>query len=194
MELSVITKAKINLKEGTIELEGSEAFVTTQLQTFTKEMKGLRFKPEIGAKEHKETETDIGEERRRRKKGIKTPRIVAALPLDLKEKGEKPSLTDFYKRKAPTSDMEKVTVFAYYLKKYLSIDKIEAGHVVSCCREVHCRIPADIGQAFYNVQQHHAWLKVEENGKFATIAIPGENLVENDLPRKKDVTRSKTTT
>jgi hypothetical protein len=192
--LSAVTKAKINLKEGTIELEGSEAFVTTQIQTFTKEMKGLRFRPETVDDEHEKDETDMGAGRRRRKKGIKTPRIVAALPLDLKEKGDKPGLKDFYKLKAPTSDMERVTVFAYYLKKYLSVDKIEAGHVVSCCKEVHCRIPVDIGQAFYNAQQLHAWLKVEKNGKFASIAIPGDNLVQNDLPRKKDVTRSKTTT
>lgn len=184
--MSVITKAKINLKEGTIELEGSEAFVTGQLQTFTKEMKGLRFKPET------ESGSELGTSQRRKRKKSATPRLVAAIALDLTEKGEKPALKDFYKLKAPKTDMERVTVFAYYLKKYLSTNKIEAGHVVSCCKEVHCRIPTDIPQTFYNAQQHYAWVKVEESGKFASITIPGENLVETELPRKKDVTTSKT--
>lgn len=188
--MSVVTKAKINLKEGTIELEGSEAFVIKQLETFTKEMKG--FKPETD--QGRGSETDTTGSRKRRKRVAKTPRIVAAISLDLKQKGEKPALKDFYKQKAPTTDMERVTIFAYYLKKYLSIDKTEAGHVVSCCKEVHCRIPADIPQTFYNAQQHHAWVKVEKNGKFASITIQGENLIENDLPRKKDATRNKTAT
>ena len=188
--MSMVTKAKINLKEGTIELEGSEAFVTKYLETFRKEMK--EFKPEMEQDRGAESGTTGG--RKRRKKGAVTPRLVAAIALDLTEKGEKPALRNFYKQKAPKTDMERVTVFAYYLKKYLNIDKIEAGHVVSCCKEVHSRIPADIPQAFYNAQQHHAWVKVEESGKFASITIQGDNLVENDLPRKKDVRANKTAT
>jgi hypothetical protein len=190
-----VTKAKINLKEGTIELEGSEVFVTKQLEIFTKEMQSRKFEMEgeTETDQTKSPEVQTTEGKRRKRKGV-TPRIVAAIALDLKQKGDKPALKDFYKQKAPSTDMERVTVFAYYAKKYLSMDKIEAGHVVSCCKEVHCRIPADIGQTFYNAQQHHAWLKVEKNGKFASITIQGENLVENDLPRKKDATANKTAT
>jgi hypothetical protein len=193
-KLSIVTKAKINLKEGTIDLEGSEAFVTAQLQIFAKEMKGLRFTPEIGTGKTGSSEAaETSEGRKRRRKGA-TPRLVAAIPLDLKAKDGKPDLKEFYKQKAPKSDMERVTLFAYYLKKYLNTDQIEAGHVVSCCKEVHCKIPADISQTFYNAQQHYAWLKAKEHGKLASITVQGDNLIETELPRKKDVTRSKTTT
>ena len=191
--MSIVTKAKINLKEGTIDLEGSEAFVTRQLEIFAKEMKGLRTEIETEPQETKGSQTQTSDEKRRRRKGT-IPRLVAAITLDLKQKGEKSALRDFYKQKTPSTDMERVALFAYYLKKYLSMDKVEAGHIVSCCKEVHCRIPADISQTFYNAQQIHAWLKVEQNGKFAVITIQGENLVENDLPRKEDASGNKTAT
>ena len=185
--MSAVTKAKLNLKDGTIELEGSEAFVTKYLEIFRKEMKQFGFA-------EGEIKTQAPAPKKRRRRTGKTPRLVAAISIDLKEKGEKPSLRNFYKEKSPKSDMERVTVFSYYLKTYLGINKAEAGHVVSCCKEVHCRIPADISQTFYNAQQHHAWLKVEKNGKFASITIQGENLVEKDLPRGKHASTSKTTT
>ena len=187
------TKAKMNLKEGTVELEGSEAFVSKYLDTFAKELKTIPTVKTESKMVTAQPETVTVEPQKRRRIG-KTPRLVAAIPLDLKEEGDKPSLKDFYKGKAPSTDMERVTVFAYYLKKYLGIDKIEAGHVVSCCKDVNSRIPADIGQTFYNAQQHYAWVKVAENGKFASVTVQGDNLVENDLPREKNATRDKTTT
>jgi len=186
----MVTKAKIDLKEGFIELEGSEAFVSKYLELFRKEMKDIGFTSES---EIADVVTETQKKRKRQRTG-KKPRLVAAIPLDLKEKGEKPSFRSFYKEKAPKTDMERVTVFAHYLKKYLKINKIESGHVVSCCKEVHCRVPADIPQTFYNAQQHHAWLKVEEAGKLASITTQGENLVEIDLPRKKNVRTDKAAT
>lgn len=187
--LSMVTKGKINLKEGTIELEGSETFVSKYLDLFKKEMKGTGFPSETET-----TDTGARTQKKRRQRIGKKPRLVAAIALDLKEKGEKPSLRSLYKGKNPKTNMEKVTVFAYYLKKHLKVNRIEAGHVVSCCKEVGCRVPADISQTFYNTQQLHAWLKVEEAGKFASITTQGENLVDIDLPRKKNVRTDKKTT
>jgi hypothetical protein len=181
---------KINLKEGTIELEGSEAFVTNYLEIFRKEMQELRLPTTAKVSEPKKK---VKEEKPRRV-SRKAPTTIIPIPLDLKEKDDKPSLRKFFKEKAPKSYAEKVTVFAYYLKKYLKINRMEAGHVVSCCKEVQSKAPTEISQLFYDVQRHQGWLNISNGRNFAEINLSGENFVEYDLPRKENAKQSKATT
>lgn len=187
-----VTKAKINLKEGTIELEGNEAFVSKYLDAFKQEMQKnvISFtETSIAPKEEAKVEAEKG-----RKKPGKIAQTIIPIPLDLKGKDSKPSLRDFYKQKQPTNLSESVTVFAYYLKEYLKIGKMEAGHVASCCKEVGIKIPTNIPQMFYDIQHHNGWLNPSDGRKFAEINTAGENFVIHDLPRKKDVTGNKTAT
>jgi hypothetical protein len=188
--LSSVTKAKISLKEGIIELEGSEAFVTKHLEAFKKDIARMKVASENQEHQTSDFDNQNSPKKKRKAKGT-TPRIVQPIPLDLKQKENILGFKEFYKQKSPKSDMERVAVIAYYLKKYHNKNNIEAGHVVSCCKEVHCRVPADIKQTFKNAQHRYGWVKVLENGKFAEITIQGENLVENDLPRKRDAERIK---
>jgi hypothetical protein len=189
------TKAKINLKEGIIELEGSENFVIKQLDIFkdliqNQKSPPLAKAPESSINQSESTDDQNSEEKKHRRKNA-SPKIVQPIALDLKKTDNRPSLQEFYSTKNPKTAMEKATVFAYYLKKYLNTPKIEAGHVVSCCRAVSTKVPNDIGMTFYNAQKLYAWLQLDTSGK-AEISIQGENMVEA-LPRNKDVNKNKAT-
>jgi hypothetical protein len=190
--LSMVTKAKINLKEGTIELEGSEAFVTKYLEEFRKQIQDIKFSETVTPAG--KVKTHEVKEKPTKKKVGKTPQTVAPIPLDLKKKDDKPALRDFFKEKNPKSHMENLTVFAYYLKKHLNINEMQMGHVVSCCNEVERKVPSNIPMMFRNIQHFKGWVDVLTGGESAQITTQGENFVEFDLPRKENATADKTAT
>jgi hypothetical protein len=189
--MSAVTKAKIDLKLGTIELEGSEAFVTKYIDAFKQEMKGFKIsEEELDLKKDKEK---IEREKIKRRTG-KTPQTVAPIPLDLKARDDNPSLRDFFEKKNPKSHEENLTVFAYYLKKYLNINEMLMGHVVSCCNEVKRKTPTNIPNMFYNIKHRKGWVDVGTKGESIIITTQGENFVEYDLLRKEHAPTDKTAT
>lgn len=193
--MSSLTKAKINLKEGIIELEGSEAFVTKHIEMFQEQMKKTKTPEAITAEEESNTTDESKKSKKSKSTTRKSPPVtVTPISLDLKQSDNKPSLRTFVKEKSPSQLSEKVVVFAYYLKKYLNIQKMEAGHVVSCCKEIKCRVPRRISQMFYDIERRLAYVKATDSRKYAVITTAGENFVEFDLPRKKDVATNKAAT
>jgi hypothetical protein len=193
-----ITKAKINLKEGTIELEGSETFVDKYLEGFQQQIKNLikstnpvftNQLPSVVMPVQLKDESEKAE----KKKQTKVAQTVIPIPLDLKGKNGAPTLREFYIQKNPKSLAESLTVFAFYLKEYLTIEKMEAGHVSSCCKEVDIKVPTDIPSMFYDIKRHQGWLNVLEKRRFAEINTAGENFVKFDLPRKENATKDKAT-
>jgi len=196
--MSTNTKAKINLAEGIIELEGSEAFVTKHLEVFTQQMKQTKF---IKSPEHKEPKNNGDKEepnssnpkpeKPTRRRNVRTPQRVAPIPLELKAADGKPALKEFFKEKQPKTHMENLTVFAYYLKNYLKIEDMLAGHVISCCNEVGQRAPTSIPSMFQNIQHLKGWLDVGVGAESAQITNLGEDFVKFDLPRKDDATKDK---
>lgn len=189
--MSGVTKAKINLKEGTIEFEGSEAFVIKYIEEFKEKLENLEYQDTSATTTQS---IDAGKVGVKRRKGSGTIQNIPPIPLDLMGKNGKPSLKDFYKEKNPKTFMEKVAVFVYYLDRHMDIKEAQTGHIVSCCREVGTRIPINIPKTFYNIRQLHGWVKVDKGGEVASITTSGINLVEHDLPREKDATRNRTAT
>lgn len=114
-----------------------------------------------------------------------SPASVTTLPVDLKAGKDKKSLRDFYKEKAPESHREKLTVFVYYLNKIAGVPEALAGHVLTCYNDVGERKPTAIRQLFVDTIADKAWLERGEAEGSVKVTVNGENLVEQDLPRKK---------
>jgi hypothetical protein len=184
-----VTKAKVNWKEGIIELEGSEAFVMKYLETFQEQLKSVKLETNAEqvsiSKETDDNNSDTSKQAKIPKKKIsKLPLSVAPIPIDLTAKGGNPSLKQFFSEKLPTNAQEYTTVFAYYLKHYLGINEMKAGHVVACCRDVDKPVPTNLRSLFLNAQHRKGWLDVGAGSESVQITIAGENFVQYELPHK----------
>ena len=170
------TKVKINFREGTIEIEGSEEFVEkhwTECKELLENVSTLEPEPRETAKQKKE------------KKGSKSSSTPPVTPLevDLKGKGDIPSLKSFYAEKSPTNNQEKITVFAYYLKKYCNMPVMKLGHALTCFIEMGVPKP-NVYAICLNTINRKGWIEKDEEPWAFRINRLGENLVEYDLVSK----------
>jgi len=132
-------------------------------------------------------ETARTQERISKEKKPKGPSAISNAPIALDLKGGQtgPQLKEFYQKKLPKTNQEKVTVFVYYINKHLGIFEALPGHIVSCYNEVNEKKPLNIVQLFRDIKHYKGWLDTGEATNSAKITIAGENLVEHDLPRPK---------
>lgn len=179
------TKAKINLHEGMIELEGSEDFVQRNLDLFKE--KFINFpRKELEQKQNRDKKFLMKREPEKEKKKNLKPKGINIPPIPLDFKKESPSLKDFFKEKNPESNQEIVTLFTYYLNKKINIKNVLPGHIVSCYNEVNIKKPLNIPALFRDITKIKGWVQPSKAPGSVEITISGENLVGHDLPMKKD--------
>lgn len=179
------TKAKINVKDGFIELEGSEEFVQKNLDEF-KRLINLKSEALL---QNKRTISSEGVEKSLSKKknhrGVKKGVNILPIPLDFKSNSK--NLKDFFKDKFPNgsqNNQEITTLFIYYLNKILSIQEAVPGHVVSCYNEMGIKKPLNIPQLFRDISSLKGWIESSKTPGSVKITISGENLIQHDLPRE----------
>lgn len=176
----VITKVKINVKEGTIELEGNEQFVSKYLEEFKANITSKSTNSSnVPAPEYSNDSKKVSNKPKSARKGIS----LSPIPIDLKS--SKPNLRDFYKSKNPSTNQEKITLFVYYINKNLEITNVLPGHIVSCYKEVGDRLPLNIPQMFKDITHLKSWIEPSGEAGSVKTTISGDNLIEHDLPRTK---------
>lgn len=168
------------MKEGTIDLEGSEEFVSKYLDEFKIYLNNVTKYPP------KELiDTTVIPKKTDKNNSTKTSRkstSFSLIPLNLKKDNEKPSLVELFTEKTPKTNQEIVTLFAYYLKNYLHIEEMQPGHALFCFSEIKKPKPLSILQLFRDASYHHKWLESSTTPNTTKITVAGENLIDHDLP------------
>ena len=97
-----------------------------------------------------------------------------------------PSLRDFYGQRNPSSDMERVTVLAYYAREYRGMSEVSESNLRPLFNEVGTRLPKDLSQAMRNAaRKDKGWIEYTGNKGYYRITNAGINLVNLGLSRSK---------
>jgi hypothetical protein len=194
-------KFKINVKEGSVELEGNEQFVNKHLEKFEGIFKiaiqdALKFKIEKNLGEVNSQDSlslpshTIPSDSESNKKFThvhkhlsKSSVIITPLPVDLKASDNKIGLREFYKEKQPSNHYEKVAVFVYYLLKFNHLEEVKFGEILTSYEEVNDKKPS-IVDIVKNSIRYKGWLESGKEKFTARMTISGENFVKFDLPHK----------
>lgn len=194
-------KFKINVKEGSVELEGNEQFVNKHLEKFEGIFKlaiqdALKFKVERNLGEINSQASfslpshTVPSDNESNKKFThvhkhlpKSSVTITPLPVDLKANDNKIGLREFYKEKHPSNHYEKVAVFVYYLMKFNHLEEVKFGEILTSYEEVNDKKPS-IVDIVKNSVRYKGWLESGKDKFTARMTISGENFVKFDLPHK----------
>jgi len=120
-----------------------------------------------------------------KKKG-KSKKIALTIDktLNLKPSG-KTSFADFAAQKKPSTDREKVVLCVYYLLNKLGKKPIGINQVYTCYKLSNWRVPADLVGTLRWVSSQRGWLDTSDSLDIK-MTTHGDNLIEHDLPPKKE--------
>ena len=197
-----MTKLKIDMFSGTLEVEGDDALVRSVYDDFKDRLLAIR----PGG----DATTDQPTPRMSGTATVSAPASVPALDdgslkrppqaaravgrrrntvslslikdLDLSDASNDFSLTDFYAAKAPQTAMESNAVFVDYLQQIAQVSGITVDHIYTCYKFAGVKYPNALRQSLADTSSRKNWL---DTGSFDNIKLStaGENFVEHDLPR-----------
>lgn len=117
--------------------------------------------------------------------GSRKPRTISMVrDLNLRPKGKK-SFADFVSEKQPSSNFEKCAVAVYYLKNEIAAGEVTVSHVLTCFKEAHWRVPANLSNTLSLTAFRKGWVDTRGMDNIS-VTTHGENLIEHDLPRKEE--------
>jgi hypothetical protein len=185
------TKAKIDIKAGTIELEGSEAFVIKYIDEFKKL---ITFMP---AKESKKQsgQLSISEERNRPKKPKKHLGKKANVPkvkpekYDIYGNNDRPSLEKFFDEKKPgRANGDRIAVIGYYITEIIGKSYFTEGQVEYSYKMLNIDRPKHLHQIMINnknKKDYYEETEGEQPGSWV-MTRTGEIFVSDKLPKETE--------
>jgi len=185
------TKAKINLLEGTVELEGSEEFVRSYLDEFKK-----LFNPSQVLQGHHEGAKETVPPHKKsvpKKKAVtkrsaskKTPQKISIERFDIHGNDDCLSLSDFIEEKKPgTANGNIIAVVGYYLTEIIGNDAFSEGQIEYAYKMLKIKRPAHLHQIMINEKNKRDLFEPDsEDNMLWHLTRSGEIFVSDTLPEK----------
>lgn len=189
-----ITRVKMNLSEGSIELEGTEAFVTRYLDEFKVLIGDGRVKQVEPAKAANKRVTaskrttaskrieNPDKPERKPKKGA--PKVTAER-FDVHGGGnDVPSLKAFFEEKKPgRANGDQIAVIGYYITELLANETFSEGQIEYAYKMLKLNRPGHLHQVMINNKNEKDYYEqTDENGANWSLTRTGEIYVSDQLP------------
>lgn len=181
-------KLKIDLKQGVVEVEGTEEFVAKIYADFKERVTKPASSDLDSGSEHKgdtSPKSGNGGEKKRpsaAKNKTKTPTFVKE--LNLQKSGSQPSLKDFISPFDAKSAFAWNLLFVYYMVKNERSRPITLDHVYTCYKAVGVKPPSAFYQSLIDTANKKGWLNTD-NIEDISLSLIGENYVDHEFPKKE---------
>lgn len=181
-----MTRIKIDLVNGILDVEGEESFVREVYAEYKERLQATSHATDAGDKGSNHTGASKVNKVKKTKavsnsgRAKKKESYSIVKDLDLVCGGGEKGLEAFLKTKNPMNDLERNAVFLYYLKKIANVATVSADHIFTCYKHVGRPVPA-LAQSLRNTSSRKGWIDTSSISDIKTT-IPGENYVEHKLP------------
>jgi hypothetical protein len=186
-----MTKLKIDLLNGILEVEGEESFVTKIYDDYKQKL-DVNYTSDIAIKSkslpvERSLTSFTGEniiksktttKKKTSSRGESNKFIEIDGGVDTVQE-----LKAFYEEKSPRNGFERNAVFVYFLQKNKGMTDISVDHIYSCHKLVEVPVPNALKQNLFDTAHRKHWINTTDMNNI-TITTPGENLVEHTLPFK----------
>lgn len=182
------TKAKINLKEGTIELEGSESFVSGYLDEFKELLKApQKTEPKSPPPAPKAAAKKAPAKKAAASKattGKKAAPKVSMERFDIHGGNDIPSLSKFMEEKKPgTGNGNIIAVMGFYITDLLGNDNFTEGQIEYAYKMLKLKRPAHLRQIMINEKNKRDLFEADaEDSTLWSLTRTGEIYVSDSLP------------
>lgn len=195
------TKVKIDITAGTIELDGSEDFVTKYLDEFKSLIGSAVSERESGAPAR--TETAVKQARKSDTKpvamtGVPTKKPskkrggapkVSAEKYDIHGSGDTPSLKAFFDEKNPgKGNGDRIAVIGYYITEILGNDEFTEGQVEYSYKMLGIDRPGHLHQIMINNKNQKDYYEEAKGAELGhwVMTRGGDIFVADQLPRSSE--------
>lgn len=192
------TKLRIDLNQGTLEVEGSEEFVTKIYNDYREKLSDMFAIQDPPAKpSSKKAKPSVKPKTSSANKGPTKKSIAGTKKasgsegallkdLDLSGKSGNTNLRDYCSQFVIKSNMERNLVFTYYLQNELEIEGIGIDHIFTCYRFIpKTKLPGNLKQSLYDTSSK-GWLAIKTIDDGISVPVAGINHIEHDLPKPNE--------